>query len=213
MTRPGVCRRLQRLRRWSLYERTKNRCAPEIRAQTVRMEVDHERDYPSRWAAVVSIADRRVRGKGRRPRPTVTRRGHAGARGPRPWTRRRRRDCSFDDDPTRNSSLGRARKPASRQHRVTSFGGASAPVARRRFARAPRRGCRARGLCESGRAIDTIWPERSLNDWNDVLLRSLCTFGSTDAAGRWRFRRAGCAGCVEDWSREQPAASIVGASI
>ena len=30
--------------------------APELRERAVRMVVDHERDYPSRWAAVVSIA-------------------------------------------------------------------------------------------------------------------------------------------------------------
>ncbi len=32
--------------------------APEVRGRAVRMVVDHERDYPSRWAAVVSIAEK-----------------------------------------------------------------------------------------------------------------------------------------------------------
>ena len=36
--------------------KTTNKFAPEVRERVVRMVVDHERDYPSRWAAVVSIA-------------------------------------------------------------------------------------------------------------------------------------------------------------
>ena len=35
--------------------KTTNKFAPEVRERAVRMVVDHERDYPSRWAAVVSI--------------------------------------------------------------------------------------------------------------------------------------------------------------
>ncbi len=35
-----------------------NKFAPEVRERAVRMVVDHERDYPSRWAAVVSIAEK-----------------------------------------------------------------------------------------------------------------------------------------------------------
>lgn len=35
-----------------------NKYAPEVRERAVRMVVDHERDYPSRWAAVVSIAEK-----------------------------------------------------------------------------------------------------------------------------------------------------------
>jgi len=38
--------------------KTTNRYAPEVRERAVRMVVDHERDYPSRWAAVVSIAEK-----------------------------------------------------------------------------------------------------------------------------------------------------------
>ena len=36
--------------------KTTNKFAPEVRERAVPMVVDHERDYPSRWAAVVSIA-------------------------------------------------------------------------------------------------------------------------------------------------------------
>ncbi len=35
-----------------------NKFAPEVRERAVRMVIDHERDYPSRWAAVVSIAEK-----------------------------------------------------------------------------------------------------------------------------------------------------------
>ena len=38
--------------------KTKNKFAPEVRERAVRMVEDHERDYPSRWAAVVSIAEK-----------------------------------------------------------------------------------------------------------------------------------------------------------
>ena len=38
--------------------KTTNRFSPEVRARAVRMVVDHERDYPSRWAAVVSISEK-----------------------------------------------------------------------------------------------------------------------------------------------------------
>ena len=39
-----------------MTSRTTNRYAPEVRDRAVRMVLDHERDYASRWAAVVSIA-------------------------------------------------------------------------------------------------------------------------------------------------------------
>ena len=38
--------------------KTTNKYAPEVRERAVRMVVDHERDYLSRWAAVVSIAEK-----------------------------------------------------------------------------------------------------------------------------------------------------------
>ena len=37
--------------------KTTNKFAPEVRERVVWMVADHERDYPSRWAAVVSIAE------------------------------------------------------------------------------------------------------------------------------------------------------------
>jgi len=38
--------------------KTTNMFAAEVRERTARMAVDHQRDYPSRWAAVVSIAEK-----------------------------------------------------------------------------------------------------------------------------------------------------------
>src|ERR1700749_2018810 len=38
--------------------KTTNKFAPEVRERAVWMVFDHERDHPSRWAAVVSIAEK-----------------------------------------------------------------------------------------------------------------------------------------------------------
>ena len=41
-----------------MTKQTSNKFSPEVRERAVRMVFDHERDYSSRWAAVVSIAEK-----------------------------------------------------------------------------------------------------------------------------------------------------------
>jgi transposase-like protein len=39
-----------------MMSKTTNKFSPEVRTRAVRMVLEHEKDNPSRWAAVVSIA-------------------------------------------------------------------------------------------------------------------------------------------------------------
>ena len=41
-----------------MTSKTTNKFSPEVRARSVRMVLDHEKDHVSRWAAVISIAEK-----------------------------------------------------------------------------------------------------------------------------------------------------------
>ena len=53
-----VCRRLQFLRGWSngQAETTRSKFSSELRERAARMVLDHQAEYPSRWAALTAVA-------------------------------------------------------------------------------------------------------------------------------------------------------------
>lgn len=56
-TTPGLSEALTRVKGPAM-NKTANKFSPEVRTRAVRMVLDHESDYPSRWATVVSVAEK-----------------------------------------------------------------------------------------------------------------------------------------------------------
>jgi len=58
MNRPGFVRGFDFYEGGAMTSKTTNNLAPEIRERAVSIMFSHERDHPSKWAAVVSIAEK-----------------------------------------------------------------------------------------------------------------------------------------------------------
>ena len=57
MNRPGIVGGPNSREEGPVMSKTTNKFSPEVRTRAVRMVLDHEGDYPSRWTAVASVAD------------------------------------------------------------------------------------------------------------------------------------------------------------
>ena len=58
VNRPGIAGGPISLEDWGMMTKTTTKFSLEVRERAVRMVQDHAADYPSRWAAVVSIAEK-----------------------------------------------------------------------------------------------------------------------------------------------------------
>lgn len=58
MDRPGIVGGPNSRVEGPIMSKTTNKFSSEVRRRAVRMVLDHEGDYPSRWSALVSVAEK-----------------------------------------------------------------------------------------------------------------------------------------------------------